>query len=477
VSASISKPVAGRAYSARAKLIAFFLVFALILGGGGSPNPATELLLEIAFSVSAAIWLWLPSEQASGTGRTDRLVLVLIAIPLAIPIIQLVPLPSSIWTALPARQDEFAALSLVGEENSWHPISLSWTRTLAALLAILPAIGCAYAVARLDLRGRRLVIATIGAMALVSAMFGVLQLFAGSRGINLYRQFHAGWITGFQANRNAEADVLLIGFLALATLAAPYVSDRAKKIPMMLDRRAVLALMLATTFFLLAATMMTGSRAGTALIAAAVVVALGILTVSHAPSERPRRTPLVVGTVLVLVVGLAVGFLAYSGHTSLGRLAERFTDAQDNRLPIWQDTWFALGQYWPVGFGLGGFEPAMLPAERLEFLDTAIPNRAHNDFLEIGLEAGILGYAMLAAAALVCFTMAYRSWQRQAKFRSQILFAAGVLIIITLHSLVDYPIVGLILLQHQPHAADIFLGMAPVALGVEIAEEQLVLAA
>jgi VIT1/CCC1 family predicted Fe2+/Mn2+ transporter len=36
--------------------------------------------------------------------------------------------------------------------------------------------------------------------------------------------------------------------------------------------------------------------------------------------------------------------------------------------------------------------------------------------------------------------MAYRSWQRQAKFRSQILFAAGVLIIITLHSLVDYPL-------------------------------------
>ncbi len=41
----------------------------------------------------------------------------------------------------------------------------------------------------------------------------------------------------------------------------------------------------------------------------------------------------------------------------------------------------------------------------------------------------------------------------------------------------QHVVVGLVLLQHPPHALDIVAGMAPVAQGVEIAEEQLALQA
>jgi O-antigen ligase len=47
---------------------------------------------------------------------------------------------------------------------------------------------------------------------------------------------------------------------------------------------------------------------------------------------------------------------------------------------------------------------------------------------------------MVVAAALVCLALAYRSWRRQPDLRGQVLFAVGVLIIIALHSLVDYPL-------------------------------------
>jgi O-antigen ligase len=435
----MARPFAGGTYSARARLVAIFLVLAVALGGGGSPNPTTELLLEISFAVCAAVWLWLPSEWADGDGQVDRLVFVLVAIPLVIPIMQLLPLPPSLWTGLPARQDEFASLSLVGREHSWRPISLSPSRTLAALLAIVPAVGCAYAVARLKAHERRLIVATIVVMALASALLGVLQLFAGDRGISLYSQFHVGWITGFQANRNSEADVLMIGLLALATLAAPYLFGGVRKLPMKLDRRAVLGMTLGLALLLLAATLMTGSRAGTMLISVAVVLALAIAAVSRTPRQDLRGTPFAIAAALALLGGVAIAYLAYAGHTAVGRVAERFADAPGGRLHIWQDTWFALGQYWPVGFGMGGFEPAMLPAERLEFLDAAIPNRAHNDFLELGLEAGVMGYIMLAAAVLVCFTMAYKSWRYQPARKAQVLFAMGVLFVISLHSFVDYP--------------------------------------
>ena len=41
----------------------------------------------------------------------------------------------------------------------------------------------------------------------------------------------------------------------------------------------------------------------------------------------------------------------------------------------------------------------------------------------------------------------------------------------------EHEVVRLVGLQDHPHAADIFAGMAPVALGIEIAEKQLLLAA
>jgi O-antigen ligase len=433
--------VGGRSYPARVWLVALFVLFALFLGGGGSPNPVTEMLLELVFAAVAVGWLWLPGVASRDGGRVDPLVLVLIAIPLAIPLVQLVPLPPSAWTALPARHGEVASLALVGQENSWRPISLSSSRTLAAVLAILPAVGCTYAVARMSGRQRRLILVAIVLMAVASSMLGAMQLVAGSRGINLYGQFHAGWVTGFQANRNAEADVLLIGFMALVVLVAPYLADRSRRFPLDFDRRAVLALAAGLALFLLAATAMTGSRAGTALIAVALVFAGAMLWTALAARRDGGRGmgPVLIGVTILAVALLAVVAL-YSNDTALARVVARFSDTPDGRPHLWQDAWFALRQYWPVGFGVGGFEPAMIPAERLEFLDATIPNRAHNDFLELGLEAGLPGYLMLAAAALVCLAMAWKSWQDRPAMRTQVVFVAGVLIVITLHSFVDYPL-------------------------------------
>ena len=80
----------------------------------------------------------------------------------------------------------------------------------------------------------------------------------------------------------------------------------------------------------------------------------------------------------------------------------------------------------------------MFPAERLEYLNDRVPNRAHNDFLEIGIEAGMLGYAMVVAAVIAVLALALRAW-REPRMRGQIVFGLSVLLLIALHSVVDYP--------------------------------------
>jgi O-antigen ligase len=428
-------------YSPRARLLALFIVLALILGGGGTPNPTTEITLELLFVGFALGWLRLShSEAGPESAPGDRLVLLLVAIPLVIPVVQLIPLPPAIWTALPGRENELAALSLVGAQDSWRPISLSPSRTLASLLAIIPAAFCCYAASRLTLHERRLVLLAILAMAVVTSIFGAIQLSAGDPGISLYPEHHVGWITGFQANRNAAADVLLIGLLALAVLGAPYLAGSRRKLPMSLDRRSLSMLVAGLGLLLLAAIVMTGSRTGILLILVAGAAVVAILSLGR----KASRFTAIPGAIVVLAIALALGvvvvFGALTEQSALVRVAERFSDFGQSRANLWEDAWFALRQYWPVGFGMGGFEPAMLPAERLEFLDASLPNRAHNDFLELGLEAGLLGYVMVAAAVTTCIAMACRAWRDGTEMRGHVVFAMAVLLSVALHSVVDYPL-------------------------------------
>lgn len=428
--------VSGTRYSARARLLAAFLVVASILGGGGTPNPLTELLLQIVFVPFAVAWVWLgPLDNADRL--RDRWAVILMVVPVVIPVVQLVPLPPSVWTSLPGRGNEVAALSLIGEQSSWRPLSLSPSRTLASLLAILPAVFCFYAVARLDLTERRLVLWVVLIMALMTAWLGALQLVARGEGFNFYPQHSVGWVTGFQANRNATADVLLIGLLALGALASSSLVGTRKNLPLGLTRRTLAILVTGLGLVLLAAVVMTGSRAGIALILIAFAALTLIFLAARNVSAVPRTT------FLLLLVGIiVVGVAAFAGlyqNAAIVRVTERFSDLHSTRTDVWEDSWFALKQYWPVGFGMGGFEPAMFPAEQLEYLDPLVPNRAHNDFLEIGIEAGILGYVAVSTAVATVIVLASRAW-REPSMRGDIVFGLSSLLLIALHSVVDYPL-------------------------------------
>jgi O-antigen ligase len=430
----------GNAYSGRSRLLAVFVMLALVLGGGGSPNPLTEVILEGVFVCVVLAWLWLPGRRAGAEGvRPDPLAYGLIAATLVIPVVQLIPLPPSLWHALPGRGDEIAALSLIGKQSSWRPISLSPSRTFASLLAIVPPLFCFYAVTRLELHERRLVLAAVLAMAVATALLGALQLSAGGQGISFYRDHHVGWVTGFQANRNAAADVLLVGLLALAALAAPYLVGGRQRRPLALDVGPLSLLSGGIALVLLAATAMTGSRAGILLLLVAAAGSLLIFSIARSATRSLSLSWAATMLAVVVAAGLAIVYVTLSG-TALFNVVARFSATDASRPAIWKDTWFALKEYWPVGFGMGGFEPAMLPAERLEVLTPSVPNRAHNDFLEIGLEAGLLGYAMVVAAIGLCLAMALRGWRAVPDMRRQIVFGLGVLIVIALHSVVDYPL-------------------------------------
>ncbi|MCH7629498.1 MAG: hypothetical protein IH997_12420, partial [Proteobacteria bacterium] len=228
------------------------LAASLVLGGGGSPSPLPELLLQLGAAVLAFAWY----RAMVGAGRAmSRPALIAAAIFLALPLLQLVPLPPSLWHSMPGRGPEIEALSLVGAADRWRPWSMAPDRTLAGVLSSLPPLLMLVMAASLRRRERALLLALASAVALVSLFVGVGQM----RG-DLFDFYGSGnqVILGFQANRNTTADILLVGLLAAVTSLRLWNEGRGERIgpAPLLVLVAVLSMLVGVGVF------MTGSRAG-----------------------------------------------------------------------------------------------------------------------------------------------------------------------------------------------------------------------
>ncbi|MGH6785209.1 MAG: O-antigen ligase family protein [Novosphingobium sp.] len=402
-------------------LTAILLTAAIVLGGGGSPNPQSELALELVAAAVAFFWLL----QGPGFGESRTLLGIAAAIAV-LPLLQLVPLPPAIWQALPGRADAAEALALVGAADTWRPWSLSPSRTLAALLSLGPPLLTMFAVASLGRADRGRAIAVVAGLGLVSAALGAAQLAGGRGALRLYAQNHDIWITGFHANRNAVVDVLLIAAMAIAVVYRDRRSDIA------IPSAGVIAA--AAGAILLLAAVLTGSRAGIALIPFALLAAASIAGWGRRPTRKTALIASALGAVTV-----AVCFAAFQTSTAIQSVVGRFGLTRDFRLELWSDTLFAAGRVWPFGSGMGTFTPMAIAVERLETIDGTLPNRAHNDYLELLLEGGAFGLAALATAALLVAALARRAWRNRPAERAQVVFAAASLGVIAAHSMVDYP--------------------------------------
>lgn len=404
---------------------AAYVAVAMVLGGSGSPSAAAEILVQLGFVTCFIAWvIW-----AGEIRRPPREIVWLAAAIVAVPLFQLLPLPPAIWHALPGRGPVATSLELVGAQQMWRPLSVAPAATLASLLALVPVAGTMLAVATLSHADRRALVLLIGFLALAGAMLGVLQMAGGPGALRLYEVSHDLWLTAFHASRNSAADVLLVGSLALTAWFATTLRHR----PLL---RGDVGLLLILQGFVVPALVLTGSRAGIALLPVILLMQFIMLRDVRTAGQLSRGLAVIAGLGAVIVTAAVL----LAGNPRIAAVLSRFDASGDFRSELWQDTWTAIGQYWPAGSGLGTFTRAFLPVERAEVLDDLFPNRAHNDYLEFLLEAGLLAPILCLVVAVLLARMARRAWQRGADERPMMLFALGIFMVIGLHSIVDYPL-------------------------------------
>ncbi len=402
-------------------LVALYL-FGCIIFGGSSQNPWTNLGLQIA---GIGLITWAVLFRGVGSDGKGRFVVnTLLGCALVLVLIQLIPLPPSVWTSLPGRSPIVNGLTVLGYELRPFPIAEMPYEAVLTLFAAIPAIAVFVATDRLSTSPRYLATAIVVGM--IAAIFlGALQVAGGPQSWGYFYKIHNGGAIGFFANANHMATLMLVGIPMAAALV---VSTKLKR-----RASAVLQYGLGLAVFALVVTgiALNGSRAAIALSIPVVIASISLF-----PSAI-RWRGLVLGiSIVALVVGVAA---VMSNPITSAELTPGEAAGVGARGNIWNNTLDAIADNFPIGTGLGSFENVYHRYEDPGAVTSAYVNHAHNDYLEVALELGAGGIVLLGlflvwwvfATAQIWFS-AYSS----PFVRAATIAAAAILA----HSFVDYPL-------------------------------------
>ena len=402
------------------------LALCLVFGGASQENAILVAGLELAalpvlFLAGQRLW-------RSGAYRHARTALALAALVVAIPLLQLVPLPFDVWSGLPGRQDYLVAAGLL-DVRPWQPATLTPEETWRSALALLPPLAIFMATLVVGPETRRGMVVIILSVALASALIGAVQLASGgARLLYPYDPTNLGSAVGLFSNRNHLATLLLVSLpLAGVLIGSTYRDVRA-------DRRLQVALAVLFVLVALVAIAATRSRAGILLAGPALVAAL---VVAWRSSGRGGQKGGLIGLALVGVVAIAA-----VATFSLSPILDRFDkDASaEARFQYWPTVVTTAEAFLPLGSGIGSFEPVFQSFEPPETLGEAIFNHAHNDYLEIWMEAGWLGAFGVALFVLWWGRQSLVAWQSAGAPGDLRAAASGGIGLMLLHALGDYPL-------------------------------------
>lgn len=257
------------------------------------------------------------------------------------------------------------------------------------------------------------------------AAFAVLQSLISNGKIYWFRNpGSTAWIYGPYVNHNHYAGLMeLLVPIPLVLTFGRHAQGKHRMLA------ACAAALMASTIFL------SGSRGGmVAFLAQIAVLAFFLLR-----SEKRRKSTLTLAVLLLVVAGL----IAWLGGAELSkRLSSIHSEAraelsQGTRLQIYRDGLRMFSDKPLLGWGLGVF-PTVYPRYQ-GFYTNLIVNRAHNDYVQLLVETGALGFAIMLWFLAVAYRGAHSKltgWQydiRGAAALAGVLACSGILV----HSFLD----------------------------------------
>ena len=422
-----------------------FLAFCLLaivtalMGGSARADVQSLIVLRPVAALLLGYGLWLL--DADDLRRNKVLLFFAVAV-VSLPLLQLIPLPFSLWSQLPGREQIAEIDRVAGLGQIARPLSLVPDATLNSLASlIVPAAALILAI-RFDRAALERLLPLCAAITLVSAALGILQTF-GSPGSALYfyEITNPSAAVGLFANRNHQACLLALTIPMLLLWGA-------RRDGGAISRRLAA---LAGIGVLIPLILITGSRSGLIAAAVGLVVALALLPrwLAAGPGQsdpgfkenRLRRVS-VWGAVLAVPAAMALATIWLGRAESWDRMRLVFT-TEDLRFKALPTMVKVAAKYWPAGTGMGSFERVYQANEPDQLLSPVFLNHAHNDWLEMVITGGLPAVILISAALGAILHIALRALLgKNGDLRTASYVHLGLIIIalIGIISVSDYPL-------------------------------------
>jgi O-antigen ligase len=234
-----------------------------------------------------------------------------------------------------------------------------------------------------------------------------------------------GWIYGPYVNHNHYAGLMEMLVPVPLVLSLTRMAHRKERLA-----AAAAAAVMAGTIFL------SGSRGGML----ALLVELAVLAVVVVRQQKGMRLAVATGAFLVILIALSVWLGgAELGHRIFSVSAQARSEiSSDLRWNIDRDGLKMFLKRPVTGWGLGTF-PVVYPQFR-SFYTNFFVNQAHNDYLQLLVETGVVGFGIMIWLLVVLYR---RAWSKIGNWTSDVSGAvalAGLLGVtgILVHSAVDF---------------------------------------
>lgn len=418
--------------------MAFFLGIIFLTGGASRIDVQSLVILNpLSVIICAVALLTLKRKHLAGRkwllGGFVSIILLCI--------LHLIPLPPSVWQALPGREVlvEVDRLAKLGE--IWRPLTMTpmngW-HALASLTTPLAVLLLGVQLIKDDMYRTLPVLLVLGGL---SGLVGMLQILGDPKGaLYLYGITNNGTAVGLFANRN-HAGVLLA---CLFPMLAVYVSISTGTADQQRMRQLTA---LAAGIVIVPLILVTGSRGGM-LMSLPALIAAALLHRKPVEGRTIRRgdtrLTFTIWHVAAAAVVISLIFITifYSRAEAWNRLFQN-SAVDDARTNFWEIGLQMIWAYFPFGSGIGSFVEVYQLHEPSKYLNTTYVNHMHNDWLEIPLTGGLMAILLLIVAVAFYLVRSANVWRRKDRDRRAVKIAqlaSALIAIMAVASIADYPL-------------------------------------
>lgn len=370
-----------------------------------------------------AILYWL-TQAEDGAARDSWLVSLAMFAPACVAV-QLVPLPLSLLRIVsPTRAVIAESLGTIMPAQRFASLSISGADTVPYLLTVVACTVCFVLVYEVTRRARStrlwMVVVPLIAIGAMQAALGLAQAANGKT------------VQGTYGTKNHFAGLLEMALPITAAWAWTLTRDEKSR------RNALrvfeVCAVIAVAGIILAGLVSSLSKMGFAagLFGLYLVAFVALITTLKGVNKWVAVAGLSAGAVL-MCFALPTERLMHS----FGELVSNDLATAEGRWPIWRDTLHLLGAYPIFGSGPGTYGTAFLK-HQTAYVDLAF-TYAHNDYLQVASEMGMVGFSIFFGLMIVIFVRAIRAATGSGshQIRALAMGCAGAMAALAVHSLTD----------------------------------------